>query len=1017
MCLRFLVLTSVLCGVLGLLSPAAPLRGQTVNADRSVKATVPAGSTASHFARQVQPLIEKYCVRCHNADKMKSGIRLDRLPAMLEEEHLFLWDEVLEQVAGATMPPEDEPQPTAAERESLADCIRQAREAARMRGAQKNGSVRRLTVSQYRNTLRDLLGLEDDLTEILPPDATSKEGFTNSAQTLELSPLQLEAYFDIADAVLDLCIFDEDKRPSIQNFRVDLGSGINSTPCPDELILGANSLLLDNADFLVTELTPTKPFAYRPFSMRTAYEFIEGYEGNATVRGWRKFDSIYHAVFACMRGTGGYPKGEPYRVIPEGLLLRPAVPSSEIFRESSTYGPMSNFKISLRELPDRGNFRVTVNAARYNDGLLLDAGVETREHSGSLSVTDSELSASPPAAVVLEGEGIYQIDVQFEPSEKQDVLTLELGERSFSGRLWPPKKATAAAQSPAGAPSCTAFLLARLPAGPLTVAARCGPGTRLQHILLTRLDHHCDGVPSFEAFEGRTPLLGVYVGLRRDCGSTLARVGEPRPVPSRELSSFVFEGAIRDFPSPGGARENVNYLQGIREIGVRSEYTDGRDLPRLLIRSVEFEGPYYKRWPPATHRRIFIDSPHRQDAAAYAREVIRSFATRAFRRPITATEESSLVAVWDASFAASGDFAASVKDALTVVLTSPQFLFLIETSNTPDPETLDSYELASKLSYFLWNASPDRQLLDLAAADILHESLDAQVDRMIRDPRFGQFLNEFGSQWLSLDKFDVVEVDQQRFPKLTRDTKAHLREEPIQFLRYLIEQNLPLASLVHSDFIMANDVVADYYKLAERPQSGFRFVRVDHHDDNLGGILTQASILAGLSDGRESNPVKRGAWLARKIIAEPPDDPPPNVPALEESDNSELTLRESLARHRNQEGCAKCHAGIDPWGLPFEQFDAGGLLRQVPGIDTRATLPDGAAIADVNGLKEYLTTDRIDQVAFSFLKHLACYAVGRSLAYNELALLRQEAIELKRDDYRLQHLIRFVVRSDLFLKK
>lgn len=849
---------------------------------------------AAAFKEQIQPLLQKHCVRCHNADNMESGIRVDHLTAAPEDKQLPLWKGILKQVADGDMPPADEPQPTEEQRKLLTEWITRAMTAARSRPTPMNGSVRRLTVAQYRNTLRDLLGLQEDLTDALPPDGISKDGFTNNSQGLALSPLQVETYFDIAEKALDLCIVDESTTPVIQNFRMDLGASINSQPCPDKLVLGANNALLNNADFVVTELKPTKSFDYQPFAMKTKHEFIEGYVGNDTIRAWKKFDSIYHSVFACMRGTPGYPKGEAYQVVPSGLLLRPAIPSPEIFGQSNTYGPMANFKISLRELPEQGNFRVTVKAARYDEGELDQ------------------------------------------------------------------------------------------------------PGT---------------------AFAKRSPSLGVYLGLRRDCGSTLTRVGEPQSVANTELQDFVFERAINDFPTPDVEKDNVNYLAGIREIGVRSEYTDGREMPRLLIRSVEFEGPFYDSWPPATHRNIFIESPHKNDHASYAREIIRSFATRAFRRPITAAELETICGVWKNSFAEKGDFRQSIKDALLVVLTSPQFLFLIENSSSPAAENLDAYELASKLSYFLWNAPPDQRLLDLAAKNVLHQSLDAEIERMIRDPRFGQFVSEFASQWLSLDKFDVVAVDAQRYPKLTRDTKTQLRQEPVQFLRYLIEQNLPLRNVVQSDFFVANEVTASYYDLANRTENGFRFVPLTHENQNLGGVLTQAAILAGLSDGRESNPIKRGAWLARKIIAEPPDDPPPNVPQLKEDDGAKFTLREKLERHRNQKGCAKCHSGIDPWGIPFETFNAGGLFKKDPAVDARSTLPDKTEIKDLNGLRAYLANDRVDQVAFSFLKHAAIYAVGRSLTYNELVFFQEQGVQLKTNDYRMQELLRFVIKSDLFLKK
>ena len=333
-----------------------------LRAQEADKVAEAADSERRAFQKQIQPLLKKYCQRCHNVDKMTSGIRVDQLDGSLADRHLFTWKDILKQVGENAMPPEDKAQPTPSERKLLTEWIQDALATARSRNTAKNGSVRRLTVAQYRNTLRDLLGLEDNLTDVLPPDAVSKDGFLNNGQTMELSPLLIEAYFDVAEKALDQCIVDEKSKPVIQNFRMDLGEAINPEPCPDNLILGALNRLLKNDDFMVTELAPEKPFEFQPFAMRTKYRFIEGYQGNATVRGWREYDSIYHSVFACVRGNEGYPKGLPYQTIPDGLLLRPAIPSAEMFGVESTYGPMANFKISLRELPDHGRFRVTVKA-------------------------------------------------------------------------------------------------------------------------------------------------------------------------------------------------------------------------------------------------------------------------------------------------------------------------------------------------------------------------------------------------------------------------------------------------------------------------------------------------------------------------------------------------------------------------------------------------------------------------------------------------------------------------------
>jgi len=1170
----------------------------------------------------------KYCVHCHNEDERTSGIRVDDLSGALDDEQLFLWKDVLKQVSDEAMPPEDELQPTPEERRIFVEWLSQAMLAAKSRRAENNGSVRRLTLSQYRNTLRDLLGIENDLTDVLPPDAVSKDGFVNNIQTMLLSPLLIEAYFEIAEKALDLCIVDERLKPEIHSFRMELGKSINEEPYLDPLVLGAFSKLLPNQDFVVTQPRPAKPFDFDQRLMQTRFEFIEGYQGNDTVRGWKKFDSIYHAVFACVRGSDGYPKGLAWETVPEGLLLRPAIPSPEIFGRSNTYGPMANFKIALRELPDRGRFRVKVRAAKYDTGMLLDAGTKSgaKTAGGAIGVT----SPSEPQTVVLEKAGVYQVDVHLQsvtqaavpPADASRLAEALIGAWSFDGdarsqigetshvgqlegaarfvespfgqAVWfdgggaavvvPPHEAisvgdgefTVAAwihprelrqsgivtlgaygytqgwvfdmpdgngvlrletaggenqhngtvQSRSGViragrwqhvavtvrrgdngtrlyvngfevgagtigdanldnpnvslhigriqgaqyfngdidevriyrraldqaeiaalvepgiefaqpPSSEerqnlelqlgarhfsgfrgqpAFVAVRLPEGPLEVSAQFAGVLKLDRVVLTPLGDTHPVTKKFAAFEQRFPRVGVHVGLRRDCGSTLDRVGEAQTVSSFELREYVFEGAIGDYPDPDVEEDNVNYLAGVREIAVRSEYTDGREMPRLLVRSIEFEGPYYENWPPATHRGIFIESPQRKDPTAYARKVIRNFASRAFRRPVTEREGEALFAVWAESFSEKLDFHGGMRDALLVVLTSPQFLFLIETSDSPDPEPLDAYELASKLSYILWNTAPDARLLKLAAAGELHGELDAEIGRMIQDPRFGQFAGEFASQWFSLDKLDVLEVDHKQYPTLTRDTKSELRKEPVEFLQYLIRRNRPLRNLIESDFILANEVVAAYYGLADRTESGFEFVPIRHENAQLGGVLTQAGILAGLSNGRESNPVKRGAWLARKIIAEPPDDPPPNVPELQE-DTTHLSLRERLELHRNQEGCAKCHAGIDPWGLAFEQFDAGGLFKKDADVDARSRLPDETEVVDLNELKAYLAGDRLDQVAFSFLKHLTSYAVGRSLSYHELEFLREEGARLGESGYRMQEMVRFVVKSDIFLEK
>jgi hypothetical protein len=1162
----------------------------------------------SSFSQTIKPFFQKNCQTCHNSDLGTAGVRTDQLDPSLDDHQLKTWEAIRGRLKAGTMPPKGTPQPSTAERDQVVAWITHAFEIARLRPAPKNGVVRRLTVAQYRNTLRELLQLDDDVSTSLPPDAVSKEGFLNNKDTLQLSPLLTQEYFEIADDALNRAIVDPLKKPVIQDFRVDVGAGVNPSPLPEKLILGAGSELLDTSDVLVTQLVPQKPFAFDPFRMRTKYRFVEGYRGNDTVRGWRDFDSIYHAVFADMRGTAGYPKGKAYSTVPEGLLLRPAIPSDEIFGLDNTYGPRANFKVSVRQLPSAGRFRVTVTAAKYRDGLLLDSDAKqqptsndavvvrdlqalqnvTLPKSGIYQVDIHEESAVPPAPDVSRlteglaglwpkegadspvgkalavtsvspglvvprkslpaddahyvGEGDFTIAAWIHPSKArmQGVLSLGNADRSqgwFVDLVQTPrstmlrfqtagrdKEANAAVSTPQGAvrvdawqhvavvvrrgrndtriyvngvlaaraatgsaqfddlqadlhigqiPSTAnfegsladvrlycrpleeseiqglvqpgkelvnlaqerkgdvtlqlgnrefigavrpAFLAVRLEKGPLAVRAHNSGLREIERIVLTPLSPGDDLARKFAAFEKRSPRLGVHLGLRRDCGSTFAPVGPPQTVSSEQPSKFVFEGAISNFPGPEDNKDdNVNYIQGLHEIGVRSEYLDGRDMPRLVIRSVEFEGPYYDAWPPASHTNIFISGEPNFDHQTYGRKIIHNFATRAYRRPLTNDEEAALTGVFQKSMESGRSFPDSVKDALAVVLTSPQFLFLTEVSKTPQPEPLDSYELASKLSYWLWNGPPDRKTLQLAAAGTLHKSLEAEVLRMIADPKFSRFANEFAAQWLSLDKFQVVEVDRQHFPKLNHEMRAQLAREPAEFLQHLIRNNLPVKNIISSDFVLANDATVDYYDLASGPETGFHFVPLKTERKELGGLLTMSAVMSGLSDGRESNPVKRGAWVARKIIAEPPNDPPPNVPPLKEETKG-LPLRQRLEQHRSAPACAQCHAKIDPWGIALEEFDAGGRLKKIA-VDAQSTLPDGTAVSGIDDLKRYLAEDRIDQVAFSVLRHLEVYASGRSLAYSELNHLKQDALKLKPAGYGMQDMILYVASSKVFLEK
>jgi hypothetical protein len=1090
------------------------------------------------FDQHIRPLLDLYCVSCHGPDDPESGVRLDTIDGRITGATIRDYELLHEVLEYEDMPPKKaRSHPTEEERAEFVSWISKSIHAARLLDKERNGLTRRLSRDQYRRTLHDLLGLREDIARILPADAVSKEGFRNNSAALQLSPLQMELYWEIAERALDLCLVDEDIPPAIQRFRIDLGKNKNPDPYRGRLILGAGSKLLSTSHFVLTELDAEKDFDLVPFRMRRDYEFMEGYAGNSTVRGLRTYDDLAHSVFCCFRSAGGYKGKAPAHFIHErGLLLRPTKPADTIFGVTSAFGPPPNFKISLRQLPEYGDFIVRVTASRFPDPMAI-------EPTDPIAPSDAGLSLAPGDTTLSVTEaGIYQVDATYELGEKSEVINIRVGTYALSlptaggsktlaktlelddiaDLLFdtieihlPGKKrvinllelelpwedqnlaqyATITASStlnskedkgqftwqhlidgdhktlahtrPEDDPwvklafdeavrvdrliihnrpgfegrfdgarlsflhegeelhthtfkgesidKSAGFALLRLEPGMHETDVPTGNRATLESLALHRLDPENPLAQRFRAYEARSPYLGVHLGFRRDCGSSLSPVGQPQLVTSAEPQTYSFIAAIRDFPTPALAKANPNYLAGMREIAVRSEFVDDADMPRLAIHSIEFEGPYYETWPPKTHTDILDPNDTTPNTRQHAELVLERFLSRAWRRPPTARDQQFALGIYDRARSELGAFRPAIEEALLAILTSPEFLLLVEESASPAAEPLSDFELASKLSYFFTGSAPSADLRARADAGTLRDDLDATIHALIDDPGFDTAIEEFVYQWLQLDKYEVVEINRKKHKALRRHERLQLRREPIEFVQHLVHADLPLANLVQSDILVVNDAVATYYGITNRDSTGLAFAPVTHSDPDRGGLLSMTAILAGLSDGTESNPVKRGAWLARKIIAEPPADPPPNVPDLDATPADGLTLRQQLELHRDTEGCKKCHEGIDPWGIPFESMSAIGLPQTHS--DPRSTLPDGTEVADLNALKSYLATDYLDQVAYSFMLHLASYAIGRSLTYSESEELKTQALSLRSDGYRMRSVIHFVATRDFFLMK
>jgi hypothetical protein len=476
---------------------------------------------------------------------------------------------------------------------------------------------------------------------------------------------------------------------------------------------------------------------------------------------------------------------------------------------------------------------------------------------------------------------------------------------------------------------------------------------------------------------------------------------------------------------------------------------DAYDGPGLAVQWVEVEGPLHEVWPPESHRRIFGDLPqapapafHQRsrmevvssDPLADADRILRSFVRRAYRRSVTDDDVRPLLRLVEAKLADGYSFEQAIRVALKAALVSPDFLYLQE-----KPGKLDDFALASRLSYFLWSTMPDEELLKLAEADKLSQpaTLRAQVERMLNSPKSRQFTENFVGQWLGLRDIDFTEPDRRLYPEFDDMLKAAMVQETHLFFEEVLKHDLSLTNFVASDFTMLNERLARHYGIAGVEGHAFRKVQLAP-ESHRGGVLTMASVLKVTANGTNTSPVVRGAWVLNRILGTPPDPPPAGVPAIEPDIRGATTIREQLARHRQVESCAACHAKIDPPGFALESFDVIGGWRdhyrsvgngqpvvidgrrmpylQGKPVEPADVLADGRRFANIDELKSLLLEDK-DQLARALAEKLVTYATGAPPQPQDQRQIDEIVVKVRQENYGFRTLIHDIVQSPIFQHK
>ena len=449
--------------------------------------------------------------------------------------------------------------------------------------------------------------------------------------------------------------------------------------------------------------------------------------------------------------------------------------------------------------------------------------------------------------------------------------------------------------------------------------------------------------------------------------------------------------------------------------------------PALWIDWVEWEGPLNSASSDSAGGDWWITEENDPVEASRARSTLKKFAFKAFRG-VEAKNDflDRLVKIHEARRAAGKSFEDAIELPLGIILASPGFLYFNEPSNGSERRELNDRELAVRLSYFLWSAPPDRELLDLAGRNELSnpEVLRQQVDRLIADSRSDEFVSGFLHQWLDMERLDFFQFDTNLHREFDESTRSAARQEVYHSFAHLLHdsESGQLGKLLKSDYVFINGLLATYYGIDGVTGNDFQKVALPAGSPR-GGLLGMAAIHAMGSDGIESSPVERGAWVLRHILNDPPPPAPPNVPQLSRLADKPLTSRQKLAAHMEEAQCASCHRKIDPIGFGLENFDAAGKWRLVEGkgrhehkIDPSGAFHKGPAFADYFELRDIIA-GRESDFARGFTEHLIGYGLGRSFGFTDEDLANEIMTEAKRGNFTVSEFVQALVRSQPFRRK
>lgn len=951
------------------------------------------------FQNVVLPHLKTYCLDCHGSDQPEAMLDLSGYESATDVGKAHqTWAVVLERIEAAEMPPKDsQPQPTSQESAAIAAWIKTARQLEAQRNAGEPGIVlaRRLSNAEYNYTIRDLTKVDIRPTDTFPVDSANEAGFDNTGESLTMSPALLKKYLDAARQVAEHLVLlpngiafaphpvvtDTDRDKYCVNRIVDFyqRQPVNYADYFYAAWKYQQSLMDTSAAVTIADIAAKENVS--PRYLQTVHELLT--DSEETFGPVATLQRMWNQLPASQQING---QGEVENA--NAAVRSQCVAMSEYVTQlrSALVPPVE--KVGVKEIHTGSQTFVLWRNRQYaaNRRTLNTEALIVSDPDNTNVGKDLLISADPERQKLEQAAFARFCDVfpdQFFISERgRDYVNESSKQQGEKGRLLS-----------AGFHSMMGYFRDDQPLYDL--------------VLNEQQQQELDALWQQLDFVASAPMR-QYVGFlwfertdsryMRDPQFDFARA-EDKHAQSADMIHKLADEYIKKARENGGEGLAIEAIQ---------QFFDGIN---EQIRWVE-------------KARLEAEPSHIQ--------AVIQFAEKAFRRPLTAIEVSELADFYkllrnDEHL----NHEEAIQDMVVSVLMSPHFCYRVDmAANTSESRPLTDFELANRLSYFLWSSMPDERLLQAAKRGTLHqpEVFLAETRRMLQDDRIRGLAVEFGGNWLDIRRFEEHNsVDRQRFPEFNDDLRQAMFEEPIQFFIDLVQHDRSVLNFLNGDYTFVNLTLAKHYGIATTAadfQESTAWTRIDRAEQfGRGGLLPMSVFLTKNAPGLRTSPVKRGYWVVRRLLGERIPPPPPNVPELpdDESKLGELTLRQALAKHREHKSCSGCHERIDSIGLVFEGYGPVGELRTVDlgdrPVDTTATLPNGRQASGLDELRRYINDDRQEEFVDNFCRKLLSYGLGRGLILPDEILLQEIQANLKANDHHFATLIETIVTSPQFLTK